>query len=133
MTIQPGCQISGNVCVIWSDESSFTLFPTSGTVYVLRIPKEAYDQESKSETRGMFCDDLDSNIMVQCFVGPIITLHGQLTAREYVDRLGNQVHPMIQLSKMTMPPFTQQELFNHGLKSIKANFKIFPGQHNHQI
>jgi hypothetical protein len=29
-------------------------------------------------------------------VGPIIALHGRITAREYVDRLGNQVHPMIQ-------------------------------------
>jgi hypothetical protein len=29
-------------------------------------------------------------------VGPIITLHGRITARVYVDRLGNQVHPMIQ-------------------------------------
>jgi hypothetical protein len=28
--------------------------------------------------------------------GPIITLHGRITAREYVDRLGKQVHPMIQ-------------------------------------
>jgi hypothetical protein len=26
----------------------------------------------------------------------IITLHGQITAKEYMDRLGNQVHPMIQ-------------------------------------
>jgi hypothetical protein len=25
-----------------------------------------------------------------------ITLHGQITAREYAERLGNQVHPMIQ-------------------------------------
>jgi hypothetical protein len=29
-------------------------------------------------------------------VGPIITIHGQITSREYVDRLGNQGHPMIQ-------------------------------------
>jgi hypothetical protein len=29
-------------------------------------------------------------------VGPITTLHSQITAREYMDRLGNQVHPMIQ-------------------------------------
>jgi hypothetical protein len=29
-------------------------------------------------------------------LGPIITLHGRITAREYVDRLGNQVYPMIQ-------------------------------------
>jgi hypothetical protein len=29
-------------------------------------------------------------------VGLIITLHDRMTAREYVDRLGNQVHPIIQ-------------------------------------
>jgi hypothetical protein len=42
------------------------------------------------------CDDLGSNIVVQYSAGPVITLHGRITAREYVDRLGNQVHPMIQ-------------------------------------
>jgi hypothetical protein len=30
-------------------------------------------------------------------VGPIFTLHGRITARKYVDRLGNQAHPMIQM------------------------------------
>jgi hypothetical protein len=58
-----------------------------------------------------------------------------------VDRLGNQVHPMIQtlfpnndaVSQDDNPPFTQLELFSHGLKSMKVNFNIFPGQHNHQI
>jgi hypothetical protein len=34
--------------------------------------------------------------VVQYSDGPIITLHGRITAREYVGRLGNQVHPMIQ-------------------------------------
>jgi hypothetical protein len=34
--------------------------------------------------------------MVQYSVGPIITLHGRITARKNVDRSGNQVHPMIQ-------------------------------------
>jgi hypothetical protein len=29
-------------------------------------------------------------------VGPIITLQGQITARKCVDKLGNQVHHMIQ-------------------------------------
>jgi hypothetical protein len=29
-------------------------------------------------------------------VVPIITLHDRTTAREYVDRLGNQLHPTIQ-------------------------------------
>jgi hypothetical protein len=39
---------------------------------------------------------LGSNIVVQYSVAPFITLHGRITAREYVDRLGNLVHPMIQ-------------------------------------
>jgi hypothetical protein len=45
---------------------------------------------------GRFCDGLGSNIVVQYSVGAIITLHGQITAREYVDRLGIQVHVMTQ-------------------------------------
>jgi hypothetical protein len=51
---------------------------------------------SNSETRGRFCDGLGSNIVVQYSVGLIITHHGRITAREYMDRLGNQVRPMIQ-------------------------------------
>jgi hypothetical protein len=51
---------------------------------------------SNSKTRGRFCDGFGSNIMVQYSVGPIITLHGRISAREYKDRLGNQVHLMIQ-------------------------------------
>jgi hypothetical protein len=40
---------------------------------------------SNRETQGMFCDGLASNIVVQYSVGPIITLHSRITAREYVD------------------------------------------------
>jgi hypothetical protein len=39
-TIKPGHQTTGNACMVWSDESSFTLFPIAGRVYV-RTPKEA--------------------------------------------------------------------------------------------
>jgi hypothetical protein len=34
---------------------------------------------------------------------------------------------MMWFSKMTMPPFTQLELFSLGLKSMKVNFSVFPG------
>jgi hypothetical protein len=97
---------------------------------------------SNSEKWGRFCDGLGSNIMVQYSVGPIITLHGRI----YVDGSGNQVqvHPMnqklfpnndakIQFSKTTISPLTRLELLSHGLKSMKVNFNIFPGQHSHQI
>jgi hypothetical protein len=96
---------------------------------------------SNSEARWTFCDGLGSNIVVQYSARPVITLHGLITAREYVDRLGNQVHPMIQ----TLFPnndaalqddnaqFTQLELFSHGLRSMKVNFNIFSGQLDHHI
>jgi hypothetical protein len=51
---------------------------------------------SSSKTRGRFYDSSGCNIVVQYSVGPIITLHGRIIARECVDRLDNQVHPMIQ-------------------------------------
>jgi hypothetical protein len=34
-TIKPGYQTTGSAHVLWSDESSFTLFPTSGRVYIV--------------------------------------------------------------------------------------------------
>jgi hypothetical protein len=94
-----------------------------------------------SETRGRFCEGLGNTIVVQYSVRPIITLHGRITAREYVDRLGNQRHPTIQtlfpnndaVSQESNTPFIQLELFSHGLKSMKVNFNIFPDQHNHKI
>jgi hypothetical protein len=79
--------------------------------------------------------------MAQYSVGPIITLHGLITAREYVNRLGKQVHHMI----LTLFPnngaifqhdsasVTQLKLFSHGLKSMKVNFNIFLGQHSQHI
>jgi hypothetical protein len=95
-----------------------------------------------NETRGRFCDGLGSNIVVLWSVVPLITLHGRITARVYVDTLGKQVHPMIQklllnndavLQDDNAPIYTAGELFSHGLKSMKVNFNILPGQHNHHI
>jgi hypothetical protein len=97
---------------------------------------------SNSETRGTFCDGLGSNIVVQYSVGPIITLHGRITAREYVDRLGYQVYSMIQtlfpnndaVSRDNAPIHTAETVrFSHGLKSMKVKINILPGQHSHQI
>jgi hypothetical protein len=45
---------------------------------------------SISETRGRFCDGLGSNIVVQYSVGPIITLRGRVTARDFVDVISEQ-------------------------------------------
>jgi hypothetical protein len=57
-----------------------------------------------------------------------------------VEKLGNQVHipwsrryfQTMQFSKTAVPHW-QPELLNHSLKSMKVNFSIYLGQHNHQI
>jgi hypothetical protein len=50
--------------------------------------------DSNNKTRG---DSVMAWAAVSwCSIVPNITLHVRITAREYVDRMGNQVHPMIQ-------------------------------------
>jgi hypothetical protein len=51
---------------------------------------------SNSKTRGRFYDGFGSNIVVQYSLGHLITLHGRIPARKYVDMLVNQMHPIIQ-------------------------------------
>jgi hypothetical protein len=97
MTIKPGHQTTGNAHVIRSDKASFMLFPTSGRAYIWRTLKEAYNPECLVLTvKHGRCSVMVWAAVLWYSVGPIITLHGQITAREYMDRLGNQVHPMIQ-------------------------------------
>jgi hypothetical protein len=43
MIIKPGYQTTGKAYMMWSDDSTFMLIPTSGRVYVWRTPKEAYN------------------------------------------------------------------------------------------
>jgi hypothetical protein len=58
-----------------------------------------------------------------------------------VDRLGNQVHPMIHTLfpnnnagfQDDSAPFTQLNLFSYGLKNMKMDFVTSSGQNNHQI
>jgi hypothetical protein len=137
MTIKSGHQTTGNALVIWLDESSFTLFHTSGRVYVWRTPKEASNPECLVPT----VKHGGGSVMVWAAilwysVGPIITLHGRITTRDYVDRLHNQVHPIIQkLFSNNDAVFQDDDAPTHtaGSKSMKVNFSIFPGQHNHQM
>jgi hypothetical protein len=39
----------------------------------------------------------------------------------------------MRFSKKTKPPFIKLELFSHGLKNMKVNLNILPGQNNHHI
>jgi hypothetical protein len=96
---------------------------------------------SNSETRGRLCDGLGSNIVVQYSVGPIISVHGRITAREYVDRLDNQVHPMTQtLFPNNCVVFQDDTAHIHTAGTAQSLFEEHEGelqhlhvQHNHQI
>jgi hypothetical protein len=72
--------------VIWSDESSFTLFPTSGRVYVWRTPKVAYKPECLVPTVKLE----GGSVMIRATIswysaGPIITYNSELLPAELPD------------------------------------------------
>jgi hypothetical protein len=129
-TIKPG-QTIGNVRGMWSDESSFMMFPTSGRVYVWRTPKEAYNPECLDPT----VEHGRGSVMVWAAISrysidPIITLHGQITAKECTDRLGNQVHPIIQ----TFPNdavFQDEIAPIHTAGTIRSLFEEHEGEFQH--
>jgi len=50
--------------IIWSDESSFTLFPTAGRVYVWRMPEETCNPDCLVPTVKHGDDDLGSTVLV---------------------------------------------------------------------
>jgi len=66
-------------------------------------------------------------------------MNGRITASDYMDILGSQVHPVVQMLfpnndaifAMTIRQNTQPEMFSLSLRSMTIHFNIFPGQHNH--
>jgi hypothetical protein len=83
--------------VIWSDEFSFTLISTSGRVYVWRTLEEAYSPECTVPTAKHGGGSVMVWAAISWYSILLFTLHGRITAREYVDRLCNQVHPILQM------------------------------------
>lgn len=82
--------------VIFSDESSFTLFPTTGRVYVWRQPKEAYEPDCLLPT----VKHGGGSVMIWGAIswksgGPIVSLHGRINSQDYLGILADQVHPMV--------------------------------------
>ena len=82
---------------MWSDESSFTLFRTSGLVYVWKVPKEVWNPECLVPTVKHGGGSVMIWVAISWYcAGPIITLNGRITASDCKDILGNQVHAMVQ-------------------------------------
>jgi hypothetical protein len=134
--MKPGHQTAGNSHVIWSNESSFTLFSYISKRLLLKkflVPTVKHGGRSLIVWAGIWWYSV-------CL---IITLHGRITVKEYMDRLGNQVPPMIQMlfpnrdivfqddNAPIHTPGTVQ--FSHSMNSMKVNLSMFPGQHSHLI
>jgi hypothetical protein len=75
------------------------LFPSSGRVYIWKTSNEAYNPECLVTTVKHGGGSVMVLVAILWYsVDPVITLHGRITAREYMERLVNQAHPMIQTS-----------------------------------
>ena len=67
-------------------------------------------------------DDLGSNI--QYSAGPVLTLNGRITASDYVDILGSQVHPVVQvLFRKNDAVFQEDDLPVHTARSVLSWFE----------
>jgi hypothetical protein len=81
---------------------------------------------------GEVCNGLGSNIIVQHSIGRSITLHGRITARGYVDRLGNQVHPVIQmLFPNNNAVFQDDNAPLHTAEIVQSLFEEHEGKRQH--
>jgi hypothetical protein len=71
--------------------------------------------------------------MIQHSAGPVITLHGPITARKYVDRLGNQVCPMIQMLFPNNDPVFQDDTVPiHTAGTVNLWFEGHEGELQHR-
>jgi hypothetical protein len=78
--------------VAWSDESSFTLYATSGRVYFCITPKETYNPECLVPTVKHGGGSVTIWAAISWYSAlPIITLKDRLTSSDYVGILVNQV------------------------------------------
>jgi hypothetical protein len=127
-------------CVIWSNESSFRCSLHQVEFRFAEHPRKptiwnGWPQRwNTGEILWWFGQQYRGTVFCRSH-------HGQITARS--TRAGwvircipwsrRYFRTTMQFPKSTIVPFTQLELFNHGLKSTNVNFNIFPDQHNHQI
>lgn len=119
--------------VIWSDESSFTLFQTTGRVFVWRTPAEAFHVDCLVPT----VKHGGGSVMVWGAIsarglGPLVVLRGwsKVTITEAFSQIIFTLCFILSFrenvlsSKMTTPLFTRLTVFKHGYMSIMMKWNI---------
>ena len=104
---------------------SFLLFTTSGLFCVWRPPKEAYNPEVK---HGGRCAMIWGGISWYS-AGAVITLNGRNTASDYVDILGDGVHPVVQMFPDTDAVFQDNSPI-HTARSVQSWFEKHEDAHH---
>jgi hypothetical protein len=83
---------------MWSDQSFFTLFATSCWVYVWTTSKEVDNPKCLVPTVKHGGDSVMIWAAISWYsAGQVITMNGLITASDYVDILGSQVHPVVHM------------------------------------
>jgi hypothetical protein len=112
-----------------SVELSFTLFPTSGRVYVWRTSKEAYNPECLVPREKHAGGSVKVWAAISCYsVGPFTTLHGRITASDYFEILGNQVRLMTQTLFLKNDAVSQDDNVPiHTARTVQSWFREHEG------
>lgn len=110
--------------VVWLDESSFTLFPTNGRVYVWRTPREAYHSDCLLPT----VKHGGGSVMIWAAIswysaGPIIQITGRMTANEHLDILNDEVLTMTSILLPNTVIFQDDNAPIHTAKKVQFWFE----------
>jgi hypothetical protein len=131
--------------VIWSDESSFTLFPASGRVYVWRRLKEAYNPEFLVPTVKYGCGPVMVWAAVSWYSILLVSLlpfMAELLQGSTWTCWVIRCIPWSEVASEQRCSFPRRQCprshswncsFSHGVKSMKVNFSISPRRHNNKI
>jgi hypothetical protein len=90
-------------------------------VYVWKTPKEAYNPECLVPTMK----NEGGSVMIWAAIswnaaGPIITLNGRITASDYVDILGFQEEPMVQMLPKNDAIFQDDNSTIHAARNVHS-------------
>ena len=82
--------------MIFSDESSFSFFPTAERVYVLKQTREDYNPDCRLPA----VQHGGGSVVVWVAMswnslGLIVALHDRSNSKDYLNILGDHVHPMV--------------------------------------
>ena len=78
--------------VIFSYESSFSLFPSEKRFYVWRQPREGYNLDFFPHVNHGSESVMAWAAISWNSLGPIVTLHGRISSKDYLNILGENVH-----------------------------------------